>query len=465
MPTAAETSSYRHLLDEKARLFAEGKALHTQAAAEKRGLFEDEKKRDDDINTRLDALADDIARAERMRERERATGGSASGLNSDAWAGHTADGDDHYPITTKPRNPTGGPFGSFGEQLEAIYLAAMQGDPRSSEARQRLDKVHDYHQDKFRAAAGDMTATSPSDGGFLVQTDFASEIIRRMYAMGSILQQVRRLPLGPNSDSLEIPFIDETSRATGSRWGAVSGYWVGEQTAPTASNPKLGKITLTLNEVAALGYATNRLLRDARAVSELYTQAFAEELTWLAENAIIRGTGAGQPQGLVGFAATISIAKETGQAAATLAMENLSKLWARLYARSRANAVWYVNQDVEPQMDLLAKVIGTAGVEPNFVTYGPDGLRRIKGRPVVAIEYCSTIGTVGDIILADLSQYVVIEKGGIDQAQSMHVRFTTNEMAFRAIYSIDGEPMWRSALTPANGSNTLSPYLTLATRS
>ena len=84
---------------------------------------------------------------------------------------------------------------------------------------------------------------------------------------------------------------------------------------------------------------------------------------------------------------------------------------------------------------------------------------RIKGRPVVPVEYCKTLGTVGDIILADMSQYAFIDKGGIQSASSIHVQFVAGETAFRFVYRCNGMPEWSSALTPLNGSsNTLSPF-------
>ncbi len=89
----------------------------------------------------------------------------------------------------------------------------------------------------------------------------------------------------------------------------------------------------------------------------------------------------------------------------------------------------------------------------------------LLGRPVVPVEYCATLGTVGDIIFADFSQYAAIEKGGIQTAVSMHVQFTTAEMAYRFLYRFDGMPTWDSALTPYKGTNTLSPFVALATRS
>jgi hypothetical protein len=110
--------------------------------------------------------------------------------------------------------------------------------------------------------------------------------------------------------------------------------------------------------------------------------------------------------------------------------------------------------------------IGTAALEPRFVNYGPTGLLQIKGRPVIAVEYCQTLGTAGDIYLADFSQYRVIRKDtGVQQDSSLHVRFLTDETTFRALYRIDGQPLPRAAITPFKGSATLSPFVTLAVRS
>ena len=65
---------------------------------------------------------------------------------------------------------------------------------------------------------------------------------------------------------------------------------------------------------------------------------------------------------------------------------------------------------------------------------------RMKGKPVIEVEYCPTLGTVGDIVLADLSQYYLAQKGGIAAASSIHVRFLYDEMTFRFTYRLDGQP-------------------------
>ena len=88
----------------------------------------------------------------------------------------------------------------------------------------------------------------------------------------------------------------------------------------------------------------------------------------------------------------------------------------------------------------------------------------IYGRPVVVVEQCATVGTPGDIILADYSQYVMADKGDMQSAISMHVRFLTDEATYRWIYRCDSSPTWHTPLVPFQGTNSMSPFIALATR-
>ena len=146
--------------------------------------------------------------------------------------------------------------------------------------------------------------------------------------------------------------------------------------------------------------------------------------------------------------------------------QNLLNMWARMWARSRLNAVWFINQDVEPQLYAVNQVIGTAGVP---VYLPPGGISEkpyatLFGRPVIPVEYCDTLGNVGDIVLADMSQYVVADKNAMQQMSSVHVRFVNDEMTFRLTYRLDGNVTWPAALTPYKGTQTKSPFIALAAR-
>ena len=314
----------------------------------------------------------------------------------------------------------------------------------------------------FAAATGQGTQVD-SEGGFAVPREVAPGIERDMYDTGDLLGRVDARSI--SGDAIAYNVVDETSRADGSRWGGVRHYWVDQGTAATASQTKLARVEMKLRKVGVLNYQTDEVVSDAAALGgELYAM-FTDELVFGVEDAITEGTGAGQPLGYTVAPCLVSVAKETGQAAATINTSNLSKMWARMPARDKSNAVWLINGDCGPQLDLLSIPAGAGALEPRFVNYSPAGILTIKGRPVIETEYNATLGTVGDIVLINLKKYRLIRKGGVEQASSIHVRFIQGENTFRTFYRCDGQMMPRAAVTPYKGTaNTLSPVVALATR-
>ena len=318
------------------------------------------------------------------------------------------------------------------------------------------------------AAASGMNQSVPSEGGFAVPPMFVQGIWDRMQAASdSLLVRTDQYTVEDGTDSLTFTAVNESSRVAGSRWGGVRGYWINEADQITSSKPKLRQVKLEPKQLAVLVYATDKLLRNASALGQFLTRCAADEINFLVGDAIIEGNGAGKPLGILNAPCVVSVAKESGQLATTIVAENIGKMWARMHPRSKQNAVWLINTDTNPQLDQLQ--IG-AGATNQLVYMPPGGLSgspygTIKGRPVIECEYCSTLGTVGDIILADLSAYVTGIRSGIESAMSIHIRFDYAETAFRFIFEADGQPWLSSALTPFKGSNTVSPFITLATRS
>lgn len=345
-------------------------------------------------------------------------------------------------------------FTSFGEQLQVIRSAALA--PHNVDVRLlELNK---------RAATGASEAV-PADGGYLVYPDFSDKILQITHDVGLVSKLADTMPI--NSNSIKLPGIDEQSRANGSRFGGIQMYWQDEAGALTGSKPKFRLIEMTLKKLTGLFYSTDELLEDAGALGAIVTKAFSEEMAFKLDDAVIRGTGAGMPLGILNCAPLITVSKETGQASQTVVYENIKKMWGRMWARSRKSAVWFINQDTEQQLYGMSQIVGTAG-SPVFLPPGgasDEPYSRLYGRPVIPIEQCDTLGNAGDIILADFSQYQLVNKvGGMQSAVSMHVRFVNDEQTFRWVYRTDGQPIWHTALTPFKGSNTLSPFITLAAR-
>lgn len=340
------------------------------------------------------------------------------------------------------------PWASLGEQLCAIARASMPNptiDPR------------------LQAAASGASAGEPSTGGFLMHTAYSDALLERAREESPIVGQCNQIPIPEGTESLDLPVIDETSRGTGSRFGGVRVYRKAEADTVTASKPKFGALKIQTSEIMGIAYATDRLLRNSRTIEAVFGNAFASEFAFKVTDELFRGGGGDECVGILNAAATVSQAKETGQAAASIVMENLSNMWSRVHSRSKSRGEWYINNDAEPALDKVYKSIGTGGSEVPFITY-QNGQMFIKGRPVRQLEQCATLGTVGDIVFADWSQYILSPQGAIEGSSSMHVRFIYGEMTFRWVYYINGRPAWLSALTPYKGASTLSPFVTLATR-
>jgi HK97 family phage major capsid protein len=122
--------------------------------------------------------------------------------------------------------------------------------------------------------------------------------------------------------------------------------------------------------------------------------------------------------------------------------------------------VWIASEDAMATLDLQANNVAWTGL------WAPpsNGERfpRLKGAPVLEIEQAPAVGVPGDLILADFSQYLLIENWTI--AVSAEASFTSDQTVFRFKLRVDGKPAWTSPITPWNGTQTRSPFVALAQR-
>lgn len=453
---------YLALQQERHELVVEGRQLFDAADAAGRALTAEEAARDDAINARLGEISADLEREERRRERERAQAVAIGGADGARVSGV------HDRATDRP----------WGHELGVRLVAQNDGTQIFGGRPQAFETaLGDFARavasastpggsiDPRLLAASGLESASGSEGGFLVGSQMTTQLLERGTSAAVLAPRCTPIALGDGADTLEAPVVDETSRATGSRWGGVRVYRRNEAATVTASHPKFGEWELRVEELMAIAYATDRLLRDATSLGAILSQGFTEEFAFVLDDEIVRGTGVGECEGILNCAALVTTGKETGQAAATILTTNLSKMWMSMPARLRPNAAWFVNQDCEPQLDELTIPAGTGAVEPRFVAYGPDGILRIKGAPVLPIEQAEAVGTPGDIILAALSEYILVTKGGLQADQSLHVRFLYGENTYRWMYAVNGKPKWRSSVTPYKGAATQSPFVALAVRS
>jgi HK97 family phage major capsid protein len=245
--------------------------------------------------------------------------------------------------------------------------------------------------------------------------------------------------------------------------------WADEADTAAATKVKLRRVEMELKKILGFGYLTDEMTQDAPAAQSLLLEAFQTELRFMLASSIFRGTGVGQPLGILNGKALVTQAIESTQTianTATFLYLNAPKMLQHVPASLWDDLVWLYNPEMLPYL-MGATVGGTSiPVFVPFAGYGDKGsVDRILGRPAFASDQCEAVGTPGDILLVAPSQYDMIQKGGAQAATSLHVRFLNDEMTLRITYRVDGQPRWVSSVTPYKGAATRSPYVALGTRS
>ncbi len=355
-------------------------------------------------------------------------------------------------VTTASRTKDEKPeFNSPGEFFRAVALAAMPG--------QRMDS-----RLMGRAITGNSEGTAV-DGGFAVPQSVQLEVTKDLWNTGEILPRVNRIPLTGNS--IKLIRVDETSRADGSRGGAVTAEWVTEGGKPATGKLKYRAHQLDLKKLVGIGIATEELLEDVPALEAEMVKSFRNELIFKAENAVVNGAANGDPLGILNSGALVTQALEATQTAANtpgFLAANLGSMKARIPAGLWPTLTWIINPSHYPTF--LTATLGDTPLMVRGSLTGAQPIDMILGHPVIWSEYPAAKNTAGDIILAALGEYDMAEKAvGPQFASSSHLRFDYGEMAFRFTYRVDGQPGWKSAVTPFKGADTKSPFVTLATRS
>jgi HK97 family phage major capsid protein len=308
------------------------------------------------------------------------------------------------------------------------------------------------------------SSVSPADGGFLVPETLRSQLMEISLEKAVVRPQATVVPM----DSARVPFptIDVTSNAS-SVFGGMVAYWGEESAALTDANPKFGRVELDAKKLTGLSVVPNELLQDSIvSFSALIERLWPMTLAFEEDSKFMTGSGVGEPLGFLGSGnpAAIAAAAESGQAAATLVYENVVNMYARMLPSSLNNAVWIISPDVIPQLFTMALSVGTGGNSMFIVNAAGPGPATLFGRPIIVSEKANTLGSRGDIAFVDLSYYLVGDRQSMTASSSTDWKFGNDQTAFRIIQRVDGRPWIKSAITPKNGGNSLSPFVELAAR-
>lgn len=406
-------------IDEKRSLLVElhGKvvAINTKADQEKRSLTKEENADFDKIINEAEALKIEIESDEKRSAK-------MQGLNE---------------YLTKPTS----------KPVNAIGPAA----PQHSEYRNIGDWFLNGGYEEVRT----MSMGSSTTGGILVPEKFSTDLLS-MKSEGQIVRpRANVIPAGDPPDAkLTIPVLNQFG-ANGI-YAGMDMTFIAEGGTKADNTPAFTYVEVEPVELGGSTIVTDKLLRNADVLTSWLATMYNSVVTGKSEYAFLRGSGVGEPTGVIGCAAEKTVTRNT---ASSVLFADVRTMLASLPAESWGKAVWVANQTVLPQLINLVDGAGNTIFMVGDITKSVPAT--LFGLPIVFTGKTPVLGTKGDLLLCDFSYYLIKDGSGPYIASSEHVYFTTNKTVVKCFTMVDGIPWPTSTLLLEDGTTTVSPFVVL----
>jgi HK97 family phage major capsid protein len=349
--------------------------------------------------------------------------------------------------------------GSGDRRLYAnMFAHAGEGRRGFSDVNEFFATIHSGLNDRRLYASGQNEGT-PAEGGWYVPEEFAAQMLNASLETEIVRPRATVEPM--TSSTKKIAGFDDSDHSNGQIYGGFSVDWMAEEGTGVPKTAKARLITLTAKKLLLMTQASNELIADGMTFEQLLFDAFKGAIGWGLDYAFLQGNGAGQPLGVLNDPALIVAPPDGNQMATTITTANILRMYARMHPACINNSIWVVNPTCIPQ--LMALSLGTSAAVVLILQSGPDGSFTMFGRPVLVSEKMSALGSQGDILFADLSQYTIGMRRELTIDKSAHVGFQQDTTFYRGIMRVDGQGRWNKPLKPKNG-DTLSWCVTLAPR-
>jgi HK97 family phage major capsid protein len=353
--------------------------------------------------------------------------------------------------------------------VPALFGPDGDGDPRKSfgdwalavarNDRPYLEKHYGSHFNEWRTKAA-LGESSGAAGGYTVPPEFYQQLLTIMAEETFIRPRAFVQPMG--SATLQIPYLDVTtdqSAGVSPFFGGVQMYWTAEAQTRTETEPQFKQLELKAWELSGYSVSSNVLLQDSVIGLEKFLMTlFAKAIAWFEEYAFLQGNGVGKPQGMLTAPAAVAVTRANAN---QVQFVDVATMWSKLLPISWGKAIWAFSPSVVPQLLQLKDGANRA----IFISIDAGATKspswNLLGRPAFATEKVPALGTRGDLMLLDPSFYVLGDRMSIEVAASEHVNFLKNQMTWRIVERIDGQPWLDKPVTLQDGTSQVSPFVVL----
>jgi HK97 family phage major capsid protein len=336
---------------------------------------------------------------------------------------------------------------SFGDFLVAV----ARNDSK------RLNKIYGSFKaiDPEGKAMGEGSGTA---GGYMVPTEYENTLLKISNEASRLRNMVTVVPV--NSPRGEWPALNQfTAPTAGQGDSAYAGGMVARRTAENAelseTEASLEQIKWNVEKVGGWTEASNELINDSpMAVETMLTALFALAIDARREYYIFRGTGAGEPLGILNAAAAVGVSPTTNS---TFALADALNMVSR-FKTYLTMGDWFIHPGIIPDLDFLTNT--------TYVVNADASARNVIGLPLLGkqvhqSEHLPQDDNSGCVVLADMKAYLLFERRGLEIAFSEHAAFKQDKGVWRFYQRLDGQPWLPGPITLADpqGSYTVTPFV------
>ncbi len=399
------------LLEKRAKVVADARAILDAAQAESRDLLDEESARYDALMAEAGKLADKIKREQQLLEQERAIAAQDAPENRGAGnaGGETRD---------RPTLALDG----FRSWLRGGAGGAVRADPDGFQ--------------EFR----DLSAGVDTEGGFLVTPErFVTSLIKKIDDMVYI-RGWATVQMVAGASSLGAPSLD--ADPDDADWTTEFG------TGREDDAMKFGKRELHPHPLAKRIKISNDLMRRSVLPAEsIVRDRLAYKFAITQEKAFLLGHGANQPLGVFvasddGISTRRDVSADNDAAAVTF--DGLQNAKFALKAGHRRNARWMFHRDGIKQLSKIKDADGRYIWQESHRVGEPD---RLLGLPYFESEFVPNTFTTGTYvgILGDFSYYWIADDIQLQMQRLAELYAETNQIGIIARAATDAMPVLEEA--------------------
>lgn len=350
-------------------------------------------------------------------------------------------------------------FADWAEYLKSVWRANHPSikaapDPRLQGFKDKDEEAADEKKD--------MAENVGATGGFLVPAEFLNQL-QAVMAEDSLVRS-RATVIRMRRRQINVPVLDQTTTTAGiPHWfGGMQFYWAEEASEKTEDDPNFRQAVLTAHKLIGYTRASDELVDDAAiSISDFLSGPLGMSggISWMEDYAFIRGTGAGQPLGVVNAGATITVNRAAQNTAGLVDLLNMLENFL-----PSGRGTWFYTQSALRELMEISGPAGNASYV--FMPSAREGVPdTIFGYPAVRTEKCPRIGTAGDFILGDWRYYMIGDRQATTIESTKFDRWRYDQTSWRAVHRVDGQPWLSAPLTYEDGTTQVSPFVILGDKS